>query len=87
VVLWGSVRSGRTRNPRGSFTDYLFLPWSGVRLSPPGIPRKEGETMALKSVAKLRESIETPAKQAVTIAVVALVVALVALAMAVGGRK
>jgi hypothetical protein len=43
--------------------------------------------MALKSVAKLRESIETPAKQAVTIAVVALVVALVALAMAVGGRK
>lgn len=40
-----------------------------------------------KSIQRLQAAVETPAKQAVTIAVIALVVALAALAFAVGGRN
>lgn len=40
-----------------------------------------------KTVQALRTAVETPAKQAVTIAVIALVVAMAALALAVGGNR
>lgn len=73
----------------------LFLPWSGAEAFRPGViplllERKE--TMALleksKTVQRLQAAVETPAKQAVTIAVAALVIALAALALAAfGGRS
>lgn len=63
--------------------------------APREYPEREEQTMAIikpveqwQGLQKIRLAVETPAKQAVTIAVVALVVALAALAVAtLAGRK